>query len=60
MCGIKPSWSNAGACTVHIDGEGVRKAVTTTEGLASDVSPSLQRAWLEEDVQSVATANRDD
>ena len=50
-----------GACTVHLDGEAVRscvtpvsraagKKVTTIEGLSSDLSHPLQRAWIEEDV----------
>ncbi|HEY8133836.1 MAG TPA: (2Fe-2S)-binding protein [Thermoanaerobaculia bacterium] len=50
-----------GACTVHLDGEAVRscvtpvsraagKAVTTIEGLSSDLSHPLQRAWIAEDV----------
>ena len=56
-CGI----AQCGACTVHIDGQAVRscvapvwraagKAVTTIEGLSSDLSHPLQRAWIEEDV----------
>jgi aerobic-type carbon monoxide dehydrogenase small subunit (CoxS/CutS family) len=56
-CGM----AQCGACTVHIDGTAVRscvapvsrvigKAVTTIEGLSSDLSNPLQRAWLEEDV----------
>jgi aerobic-type carbon monoxide dehydrogenase small subunit (CoxS/CutS family) len=56
-CGM----AQCGACTVHINGEAVRscvapvsrasgKAVTTIEGLSSDLSHPLQRAWLEEDV----------
>jgi isoquinoline 1-oxidoreductase alpha subunit len=56
-CGM----AQCGACTIHIDGEAVRscvapvsraagKAVTTIEGLSSDLSHPLQRAWLEEDV----------
>jgi len=56
-CGM----AQCGACTVHIEGEAVRscvspvtraagKAVTTIEGLSSDLSHPLQRAWLEEDV----------
>ena len=56
-CGM----AQCGACTVHIDGEAVRscvapvsratgKSVTTIEGLSSDLSNPLQRAWLEEDV----------
>src|SRR5216117_3645967 len=50
-----------GACTVHVDGEAVRscvaalsraagKEVTTIEGLSSDLSHPLQRAWIAEDV----------
>ena len=50
-----------GACTVHIDGEAARscvaplsrvqgKKVTTIEGLSTDLSHPLQRAWIEEDV----------
>src|ERR1700720_1926312 len=56
-CGM----AQCGACTIHIDGEAVRscvapvsraagKTVTTIEGLSSDLSNPLQRAWLEEDV----------
>jgi len=56
-CGL----AQCGACTVHIDGQAVRscvapvsraagKAVTTIEGLSSDLSHPLQRAWIEEDV----------
>jgi aerobic-type carbon monoxide dehydrogenase small subunit (CoxS/CutS family) len=50
-----------GACTVHIDGQAVRscvtqvaslagKNVTTIEGLSSDSSHPVQRAWTEMDV----------
>ena len=50
-----------GACTVHLNGEAVRscvtpvsraagKEVTTIEGLSSDLSHPLQRAWVEKDV----------
>ena len=50
-----------GACTVHLNGEAVRscvtpvsraagKEVTTIEGLSSDLSHPLQRAWIEKDV----------
>jgi isoquinoline 1-oxidoreductase subunit alpha len=50
-----------GACTVHLDGQAVRscvtpvsraagKEVTTIEGLSSDLSHPLQRAWIEKDV----------
>jgi isoquinoline 1-oxidoreductase subunit alpha len=56
-CGI----GICGACTVHVDGraqracvtpvESVRgKEVTTIEGLSSDATHAVQRAWLEEDV----------
>ena len=50
-----------GACTVHVDGQPMRscvtpvasvaaKHVTTIEGLSSDLSHPVQRAWIEEDV----------
>ncbi len=50
-----------GACTVHINGEATRscvtpvasiagKHVTTIEGLSTDGSHPVQRAWLEADV----------
>src|SRR6201988_4463861 len=50
-----------GACTVHLDGKAIRscvaplsraegKHVTTIEGLSSDLSHPLQRAWIEVDV----------
>jgi isoquinoline 1-oxidoreductase alpha subunit len=50
-----------GACTVHLDGEAIRscitpvssiagKTVTTIEGLSSDGSHPVQRAWMEGDV----------
>jgi isoquinoline 1-oxidoreductase subunit alpha len=50
-----------GACAVHLNGEAVRscvtpvsraadKEVTTIEGLSSDLSHPLQRAWIAEDV----------
>jgi aerobic-type carbon monoxide dehydrogenase small subunit (CoxS/CutS family) len=50
-----------GACTVHVNGNAVRscltqaqsisgKSVTTIEGLSSDGSHPVQRAWIEEDV----------
>ncbi len=50
-----------GACTVHIDGEAMRscvtpisgvagKKVTTIEGLSSNNSHPVQKAWIEEDV----------
>jgi isoquinoline 1-oxidoreductase alpha subunit len=56
-CGI----AQCGACTVHLDGEPVRscsipiskaagRRITTIEGLASNRSHPLQRAWIELDV----------
>ena len=56
-CGM----AQCGACTVHLGGEAVRscvtplsraagKSVTTIEGLSSDLSHPLQRAWIEIDV----------
>src|SRR6201996_564974 len=50
-----------GACTVHLDGEAVRscqtavsavgsKKITTIEGLSSDSSHPMQRAWIAEQV----------
>src|SRR5260370_26814818 len=50
-----------GACTVHINGQPMRscsmpmsgvagKRVTTIEGLSTDNSHPVQRAWIEEDV----------
>ena len=50
-----------GACTVHLDGQAIRscvaplarvegKRVTTIEGLSSNLSHPLQRAWIEVDV----------
>ena len=50
-----------GACTVHIDGQPRRscgtqisavagKSVTTIEGLSTDSSHPVQRAWIEADV----------
>jgi len=50
-----------GACTVHLGGAAVRscqvpvraavgKPITTIEGLSSDGSHPVQRAWVEEDV----------
>jgi isoquinoline 1-oxidoreductase subunit alpha len=50
-----------GACTVHLDGKPIRscvaplsrvagKHVTTIEGLSTDLSHPLQRAWIEIDV----------
>lgn len=56
-CGI----AQCGACTVHLDGKPVRscsipvsvaanKNVTTIEGLSSDNSDVVQRAWILEQV----------
>ena len=56
-CGM----SMCGACTVHVNGEVARscvtsiaeaagKNVTTIEGLSTDGSHPLQRAWMEVDV----------
>jgi isoquinoline 1-oxidoreductase alpha subunit len=56
-CGI----AQCGACTVHINGEAVRscvtpvssvagKKITTIEGLSSDRSHPLQKAWIAEQV----------
>jgi isoquinoline 1-oxidoreductase subunit alpha len=50
-----------GACTVHLEGQPVRscstpissaagKAITTIEGLSSDVGRRLQAAWIAEEV----------
>jgi isoquinoline 1-oxidoreductase subunit alpha len=50
-----------GACTVHVDGQAVRscitqlstingKSVTTIEGLSSDGTHPVQKAWIESDV----------
>src|SRR6476619_2881000 len=55
-CGI----AQCGACTVHIDGKATRSCQqqigtlkgkgTTTEGLSTDGSHPVQRAWIETDV----------
>jgi aerobic-type carbon monoxide dehydrogenase small subunit (CoxS/CutS family) len=56
-CGI----AACGACTVHIDGEAMRscvfpvssaagKKITTIEGLSTDRSHPVQKAWIEEQV----------
>jgi isoquinoline 1-oxidoreductase alpha subunit len=50
-----------GACTIHVDGEPVRscsmpvsqaagRRITTIEGLSSDRSHPVQKAWIEHDV----------
>src|SRR5882672_3724189 len=56
-CGI----AQCGACTVHIDGVATRscqtpvgtvegRRITTIEGLSSDASHPVQRAWLDAQV----------
>ena len=56
-CGM----AQCGACTVHLDGQPVRscvlpvsavgaRKVTTIEGISSDGSHPVQRAWIEADV----------
>ena len=56
-CGV----AQCGACTVHLDGAAVRscikrvadsagKEITTIEGLSTDLSNPLQKAWMEIDV----------
>jgi isoquinoline 1-oxidoreductase alpha subunit len=56
-CGV----AACGACTVHVDGDAVRscsypvslaagKSITTIEGLSSNRSHSLQKAWIAEQV----------
>jgi aerobic-type carbon monoxide dehydrogenase small subunit (CoxS/CutS family) len=56
-CGM----AQCGACTVHLDGQAIRscvkkvsdaagKDITTIEGLSSDLSHPLQKAWIEIDV----------
>ena len=56
-CGV----AQCGACTVHLNGEATRscvkrvadaagKEITTIEGLSTDLSHPLQRAWMEIDV----------
>jgi isoquinoline 1-oxidoreductase alpha subunit len=56
-CGM----AQCGACTVHVNGEALRscvmpvsavagKAITTIEGLSSDATHPVQRAWAELDV----------
>ena len=56
-CGV----ASCGACTVHLDGEPMRScqtliedvddsAVTTIEGLNSNIASAVQQAWVELDV----------
>ena len=56
-CGI----GQCGACTVHVDGEAQRSCslpvsaavgtkITTIEGLSTDSSHAVQKAWIAEDV----------
>ena len=56
-CGV----AQCGACTVHLDGAATRscmrrvadaegKEITTIEGLSTDLSHPLQKAWMEIDV----------
>jgi isoquinoline 1-oxidoreductase alpha subunit len=56
-CGV----AQCGACTVHLNGEAIRscikrvadaagKEITTIEGLSTDLSHPLQKAWIEIDV----------
>ncbi len=56
-CGI----GQCGSCTIHLDGNAVRscglqvgrvqgRSVTTIEGLSSDQSHPLQKAWIQEQV----------
>lgn len=56
-CGM----AQCGACTVHLDGEAIfscmkrvsdvaGKEITTIEGLSTDLSHPLQKAWIEIDV----------
>jgi isoquinoline 1-oxidoreductase alpha subunit len=56
-CGI----AQCGACTVHVDGQATRSCsvavsdvanaqITTIEGLSTDGSHPVQKAWLAEDV----------
>jgi len=56
-CGV----AQCGACTVHLDGQPVRacvrpvssigaRKITTIEGISSDGSHPVQRAWVEADV----------
>lgn len=56
-CGM----AQCGACTIHLDGNATRScvlpvsaigksAITTIEGLSTDASHPVQKAWLEHDV----------
>ena len=56
-CGI----AQCGSCTIHVDGEAKRscvtplssvlgKEITTIEGLSTDLTHPLQKAWIEGDV----------
>ncbi|MBC7889847.1 MAG: (2Fe-2S)-binding protein [Ferruginibacter sp.] len=56
-CGV----AQCGACTVHLDGEGIRscispvsraagKEITTIEGLDVKLGKPLEQAWIQEDV----------
>ena len=56
-CGM----AQCGACTVHLNGEAIRscvkrvadaagKEITTIEGLSTDLSNPVQKAWIEIDV----------
>ncbi len=56
-CGM----AQCGACTVHLNGEAIRscvkrvadadgKEITTIEGLSTDLSHPLQKAWMQIDV----------
>ena len=56
-CGV----AQCGACTVHVDGQAKRscvtplkavadKEITTIEGLSSDLTHPLQKAWISEEV----------
>ena len=57
-----------GACTVHLDGNPVRscsvqvseaagKKITTIEGISSDRSHPIQKAWIQHQVLSADTVN---
>ena len=64
-CGVQL----CGACTVHINGQPTRscvtqvstvagKTVTTIEGLSSDNSHPVQKAWSRRTCRNAATASR--